>query len=339
MNGATGAAEAKALDWRRRTERPYLGAKLTSVTVVIPTYRRPGPLVECVYSLAGGSRQPDEIIVVGREDDTPTKKAFVQVQELCGGKSAFRAAWVTERGHLPPVEKGLALASSDIVAFVDDDVTVTPDWLENLLAPFSDPSVGVVGGRVITPAFPLPRLKGKPGCISWYGKHWGNVCSVQGDAPVEVAGVMECNWAWRSRLLASIKFDPILNFDDASMYGLDLCLQAKTKGFRVLYEPRAIVYHHVAPRAPGLDRTDRPKRIFSYTRNYTYIMLRRLPRWRRPIFMAWWFLIGERDGWGLAAVLADAIAGRLPRFGNVWGALKGKVEGLQWSILGARVHG
>jgi len=316
-----------------------LGAKLTFVTVVIPTYRRPGLVVECIRSLVEGAQQPHEIIVVGRKGDTPTEGALVRAQELCRGKTALRADWVTQPGHLPPVQEGFELASGEIVAFVDDDVTVTADWLGHLLAPFSDPSVGVVGGRLIAPTSQPARLKGKPGCISWYGKHWGNVARLQGDSPVEVQGVMECNWAWRRDLLTSLKFDPILNFDDAIMYGLDLCLQAKGKGLRVIYEPRALVYHHVAPRSPSLDRADRPRRIFSYTRNYTYIMLKHLPWWRWPIFMAWWFLIGERSGWGLAAVLADSLAGRLPPFGDVWGALTGKVEGILVSASGARAHG
>ena len=186
-----------------------------------------------------------------------------------------------------------------------------------------------MGGQVITPVCQPARLKGKPGCISWYGKHWGNIASLQGDSPIEVEGVMEGNCAWRRQLLASLQFDPILNFDDAVMYGLDLCLQAKGKGLRVFYEPRAVVFHHAAQRAPDLDRNDRPRRIFSYTRNYTYIMLKRLPWWRRPIFLAWWFFVGERTGWGLGAVLADALMRRTPPPRDVWGAFRGKVEGVR----------
>jgi GT2 family glycosyltransferase len=278
-------------------------------------------------------RRPDEIIVVGRDGDASTCAALVQAQALCAGKTTLRAGWVTEPGHLPPVRKGLELAAGKIVAFVDDDVTVTPEWLEHLVAPFADTSVGVVGGRVVTPGARTHRLKGKPGRTSWYGKHWGNVASLNGDVPLEVEGVMECNWAWRRDLLASLHFDPVLNFDDASMYGLDLSLQARGRGYRVLYEPRALVHHHVAPRAPDLDRADRPKRSFAYSRNYTYIMLKHLPWWRRPIFLAWWFLVGERGAWGLAAVLAEASTGRLPRPRDVWSALRGKVEGV--SLAGA----
>jgi GT2 family glycosyltransferase len=309
------------------------------LTVVIPTFRRPGPLLDCVHSLVEGARRPDEIVVIGREGDTPTREAVERARELCADNTSLRAGWVTENGHLPPVKKGLDLASGEIVVFVDDDVTVTADWLECLVAPFADPSIGVVGGRVITRAGRRPRPKGKPGRISWYGKHWGNVASLQGDAPLEVQGVMEGNWAWRRGLLTSLKFDPILNFDDASMYGLDLCLLAIGKGFRVVYDPRAVVYHHVAPRAPGLDRADRPRRAFAYSRNYTYIMLKHLPRWRWPIFLAWWFLIGDRESWGLAAVLAEAFSGRLPQSRHVRGALRGKVEGILLSKSGAHAHG
>jgi GT2 family glycosyltransferase len=316
----------------------YSGTFPCSVSVVVPTYCRPGPLVECVRSLVEGSRRPDEIIVVGREDDTATTEALAQAQQLCVGKTAIRAGWVTEPGHVPPVQKGLDLAIGDLVAFVDDDVTVTTGWLGHLLSPFAGPSVGVVGGRVITPAAGPPRLKGKPGRISWYGKHWGNVASLQGFSPIEVQAVMEGNSAWRRELLTSLKFDPVLNFDDASMYGLDLCLQAASRGYRVLYEPRALVFHHAVPRTPELDRTDRPRRVFSYARNYTYIMLRRLPWWRRPIFLAWWFLIGERGGWGLGAAMVEILTGNFPHPRQLWSSLSGKVVGILLTGSGAGVH-
>lgn len=298
------------------------------VTVVIPTYCRPASLIECIRSIIAGRRQPSEIIVVGRDDDGPTKKALIQAQELCAGKSTVQVGWVNEPGHIPPIEKGLELATGEIVAYVDDDVTVTREWLGHLIAPFSEPRVGVVGGRVITPASQRPRLKGRPGCTSWYGRHWGNVASLEGESPLDVHGVMECNWAWRRELLTSLRFDTLLNFDDASMYGLDLCLQAKSGGFRVIYQPLAVVYHHAAPRAPELDRADRPRRTLSYTRNYTYIMLKHLACWQWPIFLFWWFLVGERGSRGLASMLADAVTGRLPRPSNFWITMFGKVQGI-----------
>jgi len=308
-------------------------------TIVVPSYRRPDALLRCIRSLADADPQADEIIVVGRDGDFATREALAEAKDFCASKITLRAAWVTEAGHLPPVEKGLKAASGEIVVFVDDDVTVTEGWLRRMTTLFADSSVGVVGGRVITPCSQPARLRGKPGCLTWYGRHWGNVTSLEGESPLHVGAVMECNWAWRRELLASLKFDPVLNFDDASMYGLALCLQAESKGFRILYEPRAIVYHHPAPRAPGLDRSDRSRRTYAYTRNYTYIMLNHLRWWQRPIFLAWWFLIGERGSWGFGAVLADTVAGRLPRAAEIWSAVKGKVEGILLHSWGERAHG
>jgi GT2 family glycosyltransferase len=255
--------------------------------------------------------------------------------ELCEGRTTLRVAWVTEPGQPLAVKTGLKLASGEIVAEVDDDATVASDWLEHAVAHFSDSSVGVVGGRVITPAYPPPRLKGKPGRTSWYGRHWANVGSMEAERPIDVESVMEGNWAWRRSLLTSLRFDAVLNFDDALMWGLDLCLQAVALGFRVVYTPSALVYHYPAPRDSTLDRADRPRRVFAYCRNYTYIMLKHLSWWRRCFFLAWWFLVGERGGWGFAVFMADWLLGGKPATQELAAALRGKIRGLRCWLDGA----
>jgi len=240
----------------------------------------------------------------------------------------IRSAWVAVPGHIPPVETGARSASSELVAIVDDDVTVIPEWLSSLAPHFADPEVGVVGGRVLVPGAPLPRLKGRPGSVSWYGRNWANLGSVGGETAFQVDSVMEGNSIWRRELLASLEFDPVLNFDDASMYGLDLCLQAKRRGFRVVYEPRALVFHHIALRSPELDRQKRGPRLFSFCRNYTYIVLKRFSVWRRLVFLAWWFLIGERGAWGLGSLLVDVLQDGSQKERHAVYALRGKLEGV-----------
>jgi GT2 family glycosyltransferase len=286
-------------------------------------------LLKCVASILEGSRLPDEILIVGRKGDAGTENAIATIDVEQHPSVKVRSAWVTEPGHVPPVETGVLTASCDLVAVVDDDVTVTPDWLSLMASHFSDPTIGVVGGRVFYPGEPLPKKKGKPGCISWYGKSWGNLGSETGPDTLEVDSVMEGNCIWRRDLLASLEFDPVLNFDEAAMYGLDLCLQAKEQGFKLVYDPRALVYHHVAPRATELSRQDRGPRLYCYCRNYSYIILKRFPLWRRAVFLGWWFLIGERGGWGLGAIAVDAVR-RRPQWRNeAMPALAGKVAGLR----------
>jgi GT2 family glycosyltransferase len=299
-----------------------------NVTVVVPSYHRPAALMSCVRSILDGRLRPREIIVVGRQGDEETEQAVTLLHAFAKDTTELRSAWVVVPGHIPPVETGARMASGDIVAILDDDVTVHSDWLERLVPAFSDPLIGVVGGRAAVPGKPLPKFKGRPGQISWYGKAWGNIGSMNGASPIDVSTVMECNWAWRRDLLASIVFDPVLNFDDASMYGLDLCFQARGKGYRIVYEPRAAVDHHVAARTPELDRSDRSRRTFSYCRNYTYIMLKNSPAWRKFIFLSWTFLVGEYHSWGAAALVADTFARGLRVQRNVATAFRGKMEGM-----------
>lgn len=302
---------------------------LPSVSVVIPTYRRPDMLLKCVASILEGSRLPDEIVIVGRQGDAGTENAIATINTERQPTVRIRSAWVTEPGHVPPVVAGVKTASGDLVAVVDDDVTVTPEWLSFMVSHFSDATIGVVGGRVYYPGEPVPKKKGRPGCISWYGKSWGNLGSETGPDSLEVDSVMEGNCIWRRSLLASLEFDPVLNFDEAAMYGLDLCLQAKERGFKLIYDPRALVYHHIAPRAPELNRQDRAPRLYCYCRNYSYIILKRFSPWRRPVFLGWWFLIGERGGWGLGAIAVDALRGRTQWRNEARPALAGKIAGLR----------
>ena len=78
--------------------------------------------------------------------------------------------------------------------------------------------------------------------------------------------VVEGNRIWRRALLVSLEFDPVLNFDDARC-PVSISLQAKKRGFKVIYDPRALVYHHPAPRAPELRRQERGFRLYCYCRD------------------------------------------------------------------------
>ena len=143
---------------------------------------------------------------------------------------------------------------------------------------------------------------------------------------------MEGNCLWRRDLLVSLEFDPILNFDDAVLYGLDLCFQARKRGYKLLYEPKAMAYDLAAPRAPELDRQRTGPRLFCLCRNQTYIILKRFPLWRRPMFLLWWFLIGERPAWGLASWLFDTLQGGWRKKRYVVEAWRGKLEGLRLQL-------
>jgi hypothetical protein len=133
--------------------------------------------------------------------------------------------------------------------------------------------------------------------------------------------------------LRELEFDTVLDYDAAAMYGLDLCLQAKAKGHRVVYQSRASVLHHAAPRTSSLDRADRPARTLAFSRNYTYIALKHFRGLRRMSFLVWWMLIGVRGSYGPLGVLADVLARRPPSRAVAVASFRGKLEGFKlWRV-------
>ncbi len=297
-----------------------------AITVVIPTWARAAWLDRCLAGLCRQSRRPEGVIVVGRAEDT----AAQDVVARCGVEAAFPVQWVAvvRPGHIAPIRVGLEAARSEIVAFLDDDTEPEAAWLEALVKCFADPQVACVGGRVVTLGSAV-RLTRAPGRVRWYGQHVANLGALDAPHPIEVDAAMEGNWAWRTTVLQNLTFDPELDVDDASMYGLDLCLQARERGLRVVYAPRARVMHHAAPRDPSLSRRDGPRRTATYSRNYTYIALKHLRGLRRAAFCGWWFLIGERGSYGLAKAMVDLMRSRDRVSSLVVASFQGKWEGVR----------
>jgi GT2 family glycosyltransferase len=308
------------------TESGRVNPSTVSVSVVITTWRRAAWLDRCLLAITRQSTLPDQVLVVGRRDD-PDAKA---VSRAAGKGAPYPVQWleVDRTGHIAPVARGLEGAAGEIVAFLDDDTEPEPGWLDALLEAFTDDHIGCVGGRVVTPGHE-GRVARDAGDVRWYGQHSANVSSREGPTPVRVDGVRECNWAWRKSVMTKLDFDPVLDFDDATMYGLDLCLQAARHGYRTIYQPSARVAHHLAPRDPGLDRANRLGRVRAYSRNYTYLSLKHMSPARKALYLAWSSLIGERGSYGLALVPVELLSGRRDVMAMARESFKGKWEGIQ----------
>ena len=95
---------------------------LAPVSVVVPTRERPDDLARCLASLAGIEADGHEVIVV---DSGPATNRTMAVAERFGVRYLVEPRPGANRAR----NAGLAAASRDIVAFVDDDVVVSPTWL------------------------------------------------------------------------------------------------------------------------------------------------------------------------------------------------------------------
>jgi GT2 family glycosyltransferase len=284
-------------------------------------------LRRCIGGVVSQDPMPDELLVVGRPEDS---EARAVVDDVEGGATPVRWIEVTTPGHVPPVRRGLESADGDLIAFLDDDAVPDPGWLAALLEVMGDRRVACVGGRVDTPGAKPAVIHRDAGTVRWYGQHVGNIGSVDAPVPFDVDAVLEGNWMWRTEVLRGLTFLPMLSADDASMYGLDLCLQAKERGLRVVYQSAAVVLHTPGPRPEGSTARDDLRRTYrSYSRNMTLISLRHLHGVRRAAFVSWWWLVGERGSYGLATGFIDGIRRRLPGPGVLRACFVGKAEGVR----------
>lgn len=118
-------------------QRPTLSA-----SVVICTRDRPNELQTCLSSLPNQSYSPREIIVVdnasidGRTREVALAAGVIYLREDRPGLDVAR-------------NTGARRATSEIVAYTDDDVILNRCWLERLVAAFDGPKVAAVTGLVL----------------------------------------------------------------------------------------------------------------------------------------------------------------------------------------------
>jgi glucosyl-dolichyl phosphate glucuronosyltransferase len=133
--------------------------------------------------------------------------------------------------------RGVTLATSEIVVFLDDDAAADPDWLEHLLAPFADPSVvGVTGAPL--PVYAKPRPRWFPFEFDWvFGCAYVGLPTRTGPVLRMIGANMA---ARRESVLAVGGFRSLAEDLDMAHRLLELSPQSL-----LIYEPAAIVRHYV----------------------------------------------------------------------------------------------
>jgi GT2 family glycosyltransferase len=215
------------------------------VSVVVCTYskQRWDDLTAALDSLQTGSATPLEIVVV--VDHNPAleeriRSACPQVRMIPNQGS---------RGLSAARNSGVAAAEGEIVAFLDDDVVVEPDWLARLVSGYVDGGVLGVGGRAV-PRWPGERPRWFPPEFDWVVG-----CSHRG-LPTEAAPVRNmigCNMSFRRRLFNEIEgFKSEIGRVGNNTSGgeeTELCIRVARAhpGGRFVYDPSIVVHHKVAP--------------------------------------------------------------------------------------------
>ena len=283
-----------------------------TLSVVVPTYQRPEWIWRAVLSLSRQTRPPDEVIAVARDTDIPTHES---IAALLKEHLPFRLLkeTVVAPGFMPPVKAGVAMASGEVVAIMDDDAEAEVGWAHRLMADYANPGAGAVGGRIINMDGDIPTPVSRThrvGYVTALGHFVGNMYRQPDfEEPVEVDFLMGGNMSFRREVARRLEFDFELNRNVAQGYEVDLGLQVKRMGWKVIFDPLLGIRHYSAPRQTvGMRPTADVDAVQWYSYNHARVALRRLPLWHGALAFSYLLTVGERRAPGLVPMLLAPVA-------------------------------
>ncbi|MBM3254350.1 MAG: glycosyltransferase family 2 protein, partial [Candidatus Omnitrophica bacterium] len=253
------------------------------VSIVIPTYNRPGALAACLDSLEKQTVAPHEVIIVV---DGGITKEVQRVIDIFKSKNELNIVQINNRerrGMQVSRNIGAEAASGDIIAFLCDDITLVPEWLAEILRGYwENKDAAGVGGRVIqlTPFMDSTFYRlyyrvrrflfsNKLGKISFIGLPYIPIVEAS-ERLLSVDYLAAGNMALRRDVFHSYKFDTSLEVNNELDLGIRLTKRGKKK---LIYNSKAIVYHSFLSGGSGYPGRG-TERLYGAFRDHTIYLLK-----------------------------------------------------------------
>jgi GT2 family glycosyltransferase len=220
-------------------ERTFQRSQLLRISIIIPNYNGFNILKNCLDSLEQHDRRPDQIIVVdnGSTDGSPDsiRKNYPWVTLVALNRNT---------GFTGANNAGLSASDGDLLVLLNNDCVAEPGWLAALEDRMNDHSVGAVTSSMRN-INDIRIMDSAGGEIDWMGFSRdigkGQSASIH-DRPLELA--FPCGGAVMIRRSA-LPDASRLFWDHLFIYqeDLDLGFELFRTGWKVVYEPSAVVRH------------------------------------------------------------------------------------------------
>lgn len=209
-------------------------------SIVIVNWNGKQYLGECLSALMAQTYSPIEIILVdnGSEDGSVdfVAESFPEVRIIENGENLGFAA-----GN----NVAIRVARGDYIITLNNDTRAEPDWLEELVkVAEADPKIGMCASKMLfyhhTGVLNSTGISLNIAGIAWDRRSGERDDGLERE-PVEIFGPCAGAALYRREMLNEVGlFD-----EDFFIYheDVDLAWRARSRGWRCMYNPRAVVYH------------------------------------------------------------------------------------------------
>lgn len=258
------------------------------VSVVVLNWNGLGDTKTCLDYLQKQTYKNFEVVVV---DNGSTDKSLEYLKTL---KSIVLVANNNNHGFAGGHIDGLTHAKGEYILLLNNDAVTKPDLIERCLENFTDPSIGVVGGRAYRWKEDNPLLDESNAFYSYqfintfnaeaifYQKDYGvseEVNNVSGSCVMVRRAVIESVGYLEDRFFAYYE-------------ECDLFARAKRAGYKVVYDPRVQIWHKIGASS---ERKSSSFMYYMLFRNRFFFAVRNFQKGSLGIFLRQYLKFGVKS--------------------------------------------
>jgi GT2 family glycosyltransferase len=274
-----------------------LNMKPQTSSVIICTRNRIPDLLCMLVSLAKQTHMPDEVIIVDSSTTPATdNQDFKKIWEAQAFKVTNRIYLHTDPGLTYQRNQGVKAAQGDIIYFFDDDVVLTPDYLEKMQQAFQNKPTYLGGMGNVTNIAPYRPIVNLFRALFFCQRNYahgnftpsGMSTHALGNKKFATVEVLSgCCMAFKASVFKKHLFDEKLRFY-GYMEDCDFSYRVSLDG-PLFFNPNALLEHNESP----LNRDKIVDNKAMFIANYTYLFYKNFyPQNRLKIIAYYWTILG-----------------------------------------------